>query len=189
MLASANPGTTLDDLTAAVPGYAIEDIGRQMELAEEPFAPLRALPPEARICGPTFQGSRDIGGADADFILGGLLLDCKATTQPRRLGQEEIYQLAGYLLLDYDDRYRINRVGLYLSRQGALIVWSVPDFLRRLGATCPITELRTRLRTGLARIAESAARAAGPQPNAQALALAREVLDGSRAPERFRRTG
>lgn len=176
MLASATPATTLDDLAAAVPGYAIEDISRQMKLAEEPFAPLRALPPTARICGPTFQGSRDIGGADADLILGGLLLDCKAAIQPRRLGQEEIYQLAGYLLLDYNDRYRINRVGLYLSRQGTLIVWNVEDFLHRLGATEPLTQLRGRLRAGLARLAESAARAAAPQISPEVLALAREIL-------------
>jgi superfamily I DNA/RNA helicase len=151
MLANATPATTLDDLTAAVPAYAIEDIGRQLKLAEEPFAPFRALPPEARTCGPTFQGSQDIGGADADFILGGLLLDCKAAIQPGRLGREEIYQLAGYLLLDYDDQHGINRVGLYLSRQGALIVWSVEDFLRRLGTTRPVTELRRRLKGHLAR--------------------------------------
>jgi hypothetical protein len=149
MLADATPTTTLDDLTAAVPGYAIDDIGRQMKLAEEPFAPFRALPAKARICGPDFRGSQDIGGADADFILGGLLLDCKAAIQPRRLGRDEIYQLAGYLLLDYDDQYGINRVGLYLSRQRALIVWNVPDFLHLLGATGPLTEMRRRLRKRL----------------------------------------
>jgi hypothetical protein len=127
-----------------------------MELAAKPFAPFRALHPKARICGPTFQGSKNIGGADADFILGGLLLDCKATIQPRRLGRDEIYQLAGYLLLDYDDWYGIDGVGLYLSRQGALIAWNVDDFLRRLGAARPVTELRRRLRGHLARAAESA---------------------------------
>jgi len=89
MLADATPATTLDDFMAAVPGYATEDIGRQMDLAAKPFAPFRRLPVEARICGPTFQGSQDIGGADADFILGGLLLDCKAAIQPRRLGRNE----------------------------------------------------------------------------------------------------
>jgi hypothetical protein len=140
---------------AAVPGYAIEDIGRQRELAAEPFAPFRALPADARVCGPTFQGSGDLGGADADFILGGLLLDCKAAIQPRRLGRDEIYQLAGYLLLDYDDQYGIDRVGLYLSRQGALIAWSVPDFLHRLGAARPVTELRRQLRAHLEMARES----------------------------------
>jgi hypothetical protein len=149
LLAGATPATTLRALVAAVPGYAIEDIRRQLGLAEEPFAPFRRLPPGACVCGPTFPGSRDIGGADADFILGGLLLDCKATIHPRRLGRAEIYQLASYLLLDYDDRYGIDRVGLYLSRQGGLVVWSVADFLQRLGATRSLAELRARLRKHL----------------------------------------
>lgn len=99
--------------------------------------------------GPVFAGSGDIGGADADYILGGLLLDCKATKDPRRLGREEIYQLAGYLLLDYDNQFGIDQVGLYLSRQGGLITWDAADFLRRLGASVPLPQLRAQLRRHL----------------------------------------
>ncbi|MEO3753602.1 UvrD-helicase domain-containing protein [Streptomyces sp. B6B3] len=146
LLTDATPGTTLADLLTAVPAYAVEDITRQTQLAEEPFAAFRALPRRARTCGPEFTGSTDIGGADADFILDGLLLDCKATVHPRRLGREEVYQLAGYLLLDYDDHHGIDHVGLYLSRQAALITWSVNDFLSRLGTTKPLPALRQRLR-------------------------------------------
>jgi hypothetical protein len=120
-----------------------------MRLAEGPFAAFRALPQRARVCGPVFAGSGDIGGADADYILDGLLLDCKATKDPRRLGREEIYQLAGYLLLDYDDQFGIDQVGLYLSRQGGLITWDAADFLRRLGAAMPLAQLRERLRRHL----------------------------------------
>jgi hypothetical protein len=96
-----------------------------------------------------FAGSSDIGGADADYILNGLLLDCKATKDPRRLGREEIYQLAGYLLLDYDNRFCIDRVGLYLSRQGGLITWTAEEFLQRLDARIPLPQLRRRLRQHL----------------------------------------
>ncbi|MDT0307314.1 UvrD-helicase domain-containing protein [Streptomyces sp. DSM 44917] len=149
MLADASEETTLADLSARVPAYAVEDISQQMQLAEEPFAAFRALPPAARICGPEFSGSADLGGADADFILGGLLLVCKAAREPRRLGREEIYQLAGYLLLDYDNVLGIDRVGLYLSRQGGLVTWGVEDFLRRLGATAPLARLRARFRDHL----------------------------------------
>ncbi|MFE2675720.1 UvrD-helicase domain-containing protein [Streptomyces hygroscopicus] len=155
MLSSATPATTLDDLTAAVPGYVITDIDQQMHLAEKPFAPFRALPSASRVCGPVFAGSGDIGGADADYILGGLLLDCKATKDPRRLGREEIYQLAGYLLLDYDDQFGIHQVGLYLSRQGGLITWDAADFLRRLGASAPLAHLRAQLRQHLREAARS----------------------------------
>jgi hypothetical protein len=146
MLADATSATTLADLMRAVPAYVIDDIGEQLRLAERPFGPFRALPAAARVCGPTFAGSTDIGGADTDCILAGLLLDCKATRAPRRLGREEIYQLAGYLLLDYDDQYGIDRVGLYLSRQGGLITWEVTEFLGRLGATASLPRLRAKLR-------------------------------------------
>jgi len=94
MLADATPSTRLADLTAAVPAYVVDDIGGQMRLAEEPLASFRALPRAAKVCGPVFAGSTDIGGADADYILDGLLLDCKAARDPRRLGHKEIYQLA-----------------------------------------------------------------------------------------------
>jgi AAA domain/UvrD-like helicase C-terminal domain len=146
MLLRATEQTTLSQLTAAVPEYAIDDLARQFALARQPFAPFRALPAADKICGPTFAGSTDLGGADADFILGGLLLDCKATRHPRSLGREELYQLAGYLLLDYDDRYRITRLGLYLSRQGGMIAWDVEDFLTALGASHSLANLRSLLR-------------------------------------------
>ena len=145
MLLKATAKTTLEQLTDAVPEYVVEDLARQMALAQEPFAPLRALPATAKVCGPTFAGSADLGGADADFILGGLLLDCKATRHPRALGRDELYQLAGYLLLDYDDRYRVNSLGLYLSRQGGLITWDVDEFLTALGARHTLANLRTLL--------------------------------------------
>jgi hypothetical protein len=149
MLTDATSSTTLADLAAAVPGYVIDDIADQMRLAEQPLGPYRALPPHAQVCGPEFTGSSDLGGADADYILDGLLLDCKAATEPRRLGRGEIYQLAGYLLLDYDDEYGINRVGLYLSRQGGLISWTTNEFLQGLGATHPLPHLRASLRKQL----------------------------------------
>jgi hypothetical protein len=148
MLADAGVATELDSLTAAVPDYVIEDIDQQMRLADRRLARARALPPRAKICGPTFAGSEDVP-ADADFVLGGVLLDCKATREPRRLGREEIYQLAGYLLLDYDDRFGISHVSLYLSRQGGLITWRTEDFLRQLGATAPLPQLRAKLRDHL----------------------------------------
>jgi hypothetical protein len=77
-----------------VPEYVIDDIGQQMRLTERPLARFRALPAQAKICGPSFTGSAHVS-SDADFILEGLLLDCKSTKNPLHLGREEIYQLAG----------------------------------------------------------------------------------------------
>ncbi|MFF7048225.1 UvrD-helicase domain-containing protein [Streptomyces griseorubiginosus] len=146
LLTLANAHTTLDQLAAAVPRYVLEDISEQMELADPPFAAFRRLPAEQRVCGPVFAGSGDLGGADADFIVNGLLIDCKATTRPHTIQRSALQQLAGYLLLDYDDAYGIDRVGLYLARQGALIDWSVAEFLDALGTRDSLSQLRNLLR-------------------------------------------
>ncbi|GAA2836623.1 hypothetical protein ACFQ0M_48695 [Kitasatospora aburaviensis] len=144
VLADATADTTLESLLASVPEYAIADIRAQLRLAADPEA-LGWLAGREAACGPEFPGSDHVGGADADVIVDGELIDCKATVKPTNLGVREIYQLAGYLLLDYDDRYRIRVLSLYLSRQGALIGWSVPEFLAVLGATKQLAELRQAL--------------------------------------------
>jgi hypothetical protein len=144
-----NARVTLEDLVAAVPRYAVDDIAAQLRLAERVFGPLRALPRREVACGAVLAGGPDIGGADADFVLGGLLLDCKTTTMPRELGAEDINQLAGYLLLDYRDELRVTKVGLYLSRQGAVIDWDLAPFLEMLGARTPLAGLRRQLRAYL----------------------------------------
>lgn len=149
LLTGASPDTRLRDLAAAVPDYVATDLQRQFALARPVFGGFRALPAHRVVCGPVFTGSADIGGADADFIIDGLLLDCKAAVSPSRLGNAEINQLAGYLLLDYDDQYGIDRVGLYLSRQGTAVTWKAGDFLGLLGATAPLPALRGQLRTFL----------------------------------------
>ncbi|MCY1655559.1 UvrD-helicase domain-containing protein [Streptomyces sp. NPDC052071] len=148
LLTLVDEHTTINGLTRAVPAYVLEDIDEQMNLAEKPFAPLRDLPAHQRVCGPTFTGSSDVH-ADADFITGGFLIDCKAVTRPHRLGRDEVQQLAGYLLLDYDNQYDIHDIGFYLARQGTLIRWTVPEFLTTLGARTPLPQLRTALRDHL----------------------------------------
>ncbi|MEV5982098.1 hypothetical protein [Streptomyces sp. NPDC052114] len=150
-LGLCTPTATLDDLVGAVADYVVDDIQQQMELAAHPgpFDNLRLLPDGLRICGPTFAGCAYVGGTDADFILDGALIDCKATIRPERINRAEIYQLAGYLLLDHSDTHAITSLGLYLSRQGALIDWSVEDFLALLGARHDLPTLRAACRCAL----------------------------------------
>jgi hypothetical protein len=131
-----------------LPPYIVDDI-RQLAAHPGPFDGLRQLPAAQRVCGPVFDGSLHVGGADADFILRGQLIDCKATIRPERMGRAELYQIAGYLLLDYSDSYSIESVGLYLSRQGALIDWNVADFLGFMGAQLELPDLRAACRYAL----------------------------------------
>jgi len=80
---------------------------------------------------PTFGGSVPLGGADADFVCDGCLIDIKTTkdTKPRR---PEFWQLVGYTLADWDDCFRLVEVGLYYSRQGVILRWPVEEFLNAL---------------------------------------------------------
>ncbi|MET7641781.1 hypothetical protein [Streptomyces sp. NPDC005438] len=142
----------LDDLLGQVPAYASQDIARQMELAAADHAMgwVTRRHEDKRICAPVFSGSNDVGGADADFIVDGHLIDCKATTRPERFGsRKEVHQLAGYLLLDYEDEYGLDKVCFYLSRQGLLVTWSTQEFLELLGARQPLPKLRAALRQAL----------------------------------------
>ena len=99
------------------------------------------------VLNPRFDGSRDVGGADADIIVDGVLIDIKATVKPE-IRSDWIWQLLGYVLLDYSDRHRIDSIGLYLARQGELIKWDLDDAIRGLSSGEPpsIEELRTRFR-------------------------------------------
>ncbi|WP_438493583.1 hypothetical protein [Streptomyces asiaticus] len=147
-----SPGATLDDLLGQVPAFVPEDIARQVELADSDQALgwLTRLPAGERICAPEFSGSADVGGADADYIAVDHLIDCKATIKPDQIGPEGIYQLAGYLLLDYEDQYALRQVSFYLSRQGQLIRWTAEEFLSLLGARQSLPELRASCRRALA---------------------------------------
>lgn len=127
----------LEELLALANESGIADCCHLAEVAQIPlldaFAHVHA---DQRHLDPVFAGSADIGGADADFILGGCLIDCKATIHPKpapaELRNKWLWQLIGYAGLDYDNQYSIERVAVYLARQGRLVVWELADFLGML---------------------------------------------------------
>ena len=84
------------------------------------------------VLNPTFQGGGDVGGADGDIIVDGCLMEFKATVKASIEKVRGLYQLIGYLLLDYDDEYGIEKLGFYMARQGQVIEWSVADLFERL---------------------------------------------------------
>jgi hypothetical protein len=142
-LADAGPALTASGLLEAVPDFAVDDLIAQARFAADALGDLRAsYPPSAVYAGPTFAGSTDVDGADADLIIGDLLIDVKGTVTPSRLRKPEFYQLLGYALLDFDDEYGIRRLGFYLSRFGRLITWTVEEYLALLGSTRSVAELR-----------------------------------------------
>ena len=79
--------------------------------------------------GPTFAQTGRLGGADADLVYDGTLLDLKSTGTARVLGRVGVWQLLGYLLADTDDAYRIRRLGFSALRRHRSIFWSVQEMI------------------------------------------------------------
>lgn len=96
---------------------------------------------------PAIEGSYDVGGADADLIVDGALLEIKTTVRPE-IDLNWIRQLLGYVLLDYSDSHQINAIGLYMARQGILFQWELEDAIQRLSGDilADIRVLRERFR-------------------------------------------
>jgi hypothetical protein len=78
---------------------------------------------------PTFDGSQDVGGADANCILDHTLIDIRTTWKHNPLDMSFLWQMVGYLLLDYTDHYEINKVAWWYTRQNILIVMNLSDFV------------------------------------------------------------
>jgi hypothetical protein len=89
--------------------------------------------------GPTFDAS-GLCAADADFIVGGLLVEVKVrlgalNTKGQRsdaLSLEDIYQMLSYVLFDRSNQYGIDRIALYSARYGQFTTWSLSDYMGEL---------------------------------------------------------
>lgn len=118
----------VEELLAIPQGEWVQDLCEMSWLFYDACSDLLSQP---AVLNPTFDGSHDVGGADADLIVGGCLIELKTSINPT-VQSWWLRQLAGYVLLDYNDVYGSNTVGLYMARQGMLFTWTVEDFLRTL---------------------------------------------------------
>ena len=98
------------------------------------------------VLNPRFAGSSDIGGADADFIADGCLWDIK--TIRRNAASNDIFQIVGYALLDYEDEYAIERAGLLFPRQRTRVSWGIHELITRMSGDpgLELAALRERFR-------------------------------------------
>jgi len=88
------------------------------------------LAKEQCILNPTFgQSSLDLGGADADFIIDGTLIDIK-TTKYLKFTRDHFRQLIGYYLLNKRENNingDIKELGIYFSRFGIFYTFPIPE--------------------------------------------------------------
>lgn len=73
-----------------------------------------------------FVGSSLVGGADADWLIGDTLIDCKVygNITVSRL-RDFLRQLLGYVMLDLNDALKIRHVAIWLPRQRRMQTWSL----------------------------------------------------------------
>lgn len=74
-----------------------------------------------RIVCPTFDGSDDVGGADAKMIVNHSLLDAVCSQQRKPFTIQNLQKVISYALLDYSDHYEIHALSWYMARQGVSI--------------------------------------------------------------------
>ena len=99
------------------------------------------------VIGPTFQGSGLVGGADADLIASGLLLDVKTTAKKLSLARVDVFQLLAYTLLDFENAYSLDSVGLFSARYGYMVIWNFRELLEELsGRPVDLPALREEFR-------------------------------------------
>lgn len=139
------PRKSVDELLALPEVAWIDDLCVLSTLFYDNYHPLLSQP---FTLNPTFAGSSDVGGADADIIVDGCLIEIKSSVRAR-IDSSWLHQLVGYILLDYDDQQHFHSVGIYMARQGLLLTWSLMDFLRLLTGNDQIslTQLRQEFRT------------------------------------------
>jgi hypothetical protein len=108
---------------------------------------------------PTFAQSHALGGADADAIVDGLLLDWKTGGATKTVSRRELWQLLGYVFADTDDTYEIDRVGISAVRWRRRVSWPVEELLALLapGEVPPLPVLRERFATVLGAVGSPAA--------------------------------
>jgi hypothetical protein len=135
-----SPRQSLDELLAISEDAWIDDLCALSTVFYDNYHHLLTQP---HVLNPTFSGSLDVGGADADLVVDGCLIDIKTSITPQ-IKPRYLYQLAGYLLLDYDDKLKIDSVGIYMARQGILFTWPVVEFLHLLtgNETVSLSQLR-----------------------------------------------
>ena len=80
---------------------------------------------------PTFIGSNCIS-ADAQQIVDGSLIKCFTTLKKSPLSKQHFWQQIAYVLMDWDDKYQIDKICWYYSRQKALFIYPIESLFKDL---------------------------------------------------------
>src|SRR5712691_11647361 len=135
---------SVDELLEIPTGAEIDDLCAMSWLFYDRYHDRLSL---RSVLSPTMKRCGVVSESDADLIVGGCLMVIKASIKPE-ITPLLLWQLAGYLLLDDKDKYKIRSVGIYMARQGKLLQWPITNFLRLLtgNVTVSLAQLRQEFR-------------------------------------------
>jgi hypothetical protein len=153
MVAAAGPlgrfrgaAVTGDDLLGLAPSAGLDQLARFRHVFSAVLVPQLAGRAGTWALGPTFTGSALIK-ADADLIAAGLLIDLKTSAKKPSLAVTDLLQVIGYALLDFDDEYRLDALGIFSARYAYLATWELPALLNELaGHDVDLRKARERFR-------------------------------------------
>jgi len=151
MVAAAGPlsrfrgaAVTADDLFGLAPPAGLDQLKGFRHVFSATLIPRLAARTGTWALGPTFTGSALIK-ADADLIAAGLLLDLKTSAKKPSLAVTDLLQVIGYALLDFDDEYRLDALGIFSARYSYLMTWELPALLSELaGHNVDLQKVRGR---------------------------------------------
>lgn len=137
----ANPPSDAKSLLAAIPQPWVDDVAGLASSFRHRHADWHGA---RATLNPTFEGSRDVGGADGDMIVNGCLWEIKTTLNKRAKGTW-LYQLFGYVLLDYQDKHAIDHVGFLFPRQATSVCWNLQKLAGELSGNPDVSIVDMRM--------------------------------------------
>lgn len=141
------PDSSARSLLEAAPAAGLEQLAALRGVMESELLPAIASRQGLWAIGPVFAGSEIMKG-DGDLIAGGLLTELKTTIKKPSLAVTDLWQVLGYVFMDYIDEFGITDVALFSARYGYLAQWNLDVLLSSLAGR-PVTaaELRAEFRT------------------------------------------
>jgi hypothetical protein len=136
------PHKSAQSLLGAAPDAGLEQLAALRDVMESALMPAVDSRHGLWAIGPVFAGSEIMRG-DADLIAGGLLTELKTTNKKPSLGVTDLWQMLGYVLMDYVDEYAITDVALFSARYGYLAQWNLDTLLPQLAGR-PVTAVALR---------------------------------------------
>jgi hypothetical protein len=142
------PLATMDQLVATAPAFVLDDIKAMSQLVHSTQPSM--LSGTDVTLNPSFgDASVKLGGADADLVVDGRLIDIKSK-KVAEIERVELWQLLGYAMADADDFLSIQEVGIYFSRHGIQVVWPLKTLMELMsGKRKEPNEVRERFQVVL----------------------------------------